>query len=41
VAACSILRVIECRAHFAGERVCADKLAEVTTVEESVAIAAT
>ena len=37
----SILRGIECRAHCAGERVCADKLALVMRVEVSVAIAAT
>ena len=39
--ACSIMRGIECRAHCAGERVCADKLVVVMRVDVSVAIAAT
>ena len=41
MAACSILRGIGCRAHCAGERICAAKLAVVMRVEVSVAIAAT
>ncbi len=39
--ACSIMRGIECMAHCAKERVCADKAARVMRVEVSVAIAAT
>ena len=41
MASCSILRGIGCRAHCAGERICAAKLAVVMRVEVSVAIAAT
>ncbi len=41
MAACNILRGIECRARCAGERVCANKLALVMRVEASLAIAAT
>ena len=41
MAACSILRGIECRAYCAGERVCVGKLAVVMRVEVSVVIAAT
>ena len=40
MAACSILRGIGCRAHCAGERICAAKLAVVMRIEVSVAIAA-
>ena len=40
MAACSIVRGIECRAHCAGEKVCAYKLVVVMRVEVSVAIAA-
>jgi hypothetical protein len=41
VAACSIMRGIEHRAHCARERVCADKAVGVMRVEVSVAITAT
>ena len=41
MAACGIRRGIECRAHCAGERGCANKLGGVMRVEVNVAIAAT
>ncbi len=41
MAACSITKGIECRAHCARKRVCADKAVGIMRVEVSVAIAAT
>ncbi len=38
---CSVMRGIECRAHCAIERVCANKAVGVMRAEVSVAIAAT